>query len=157
MNRVWLVLVLASVGCAERQARVGRELFGSSSFAISNSPMLVRQREPRVKNGRVTVTYSFLIESFADYPQSVALAGARARIAEHPASVRCKVGDQVLDELLLEARGRYRVDCDLAFELAEIPLDKLGDVTARITIPMTLGGEPRETTFSYFFRSEDAS
>jgi len=154
---VWLLLALASAGCAERPARVGREIFGTPNFALSNSPMLVGQREPRIENGRVSVTYSFLIESFADYLQSVALSSARAHIAEHPASVSCKVGGHALDELLLEAHGRYRIDCDLAFTLAEIPLDKLGDATARITIPMIVSGMSRETTFSYFFRSEDAS
>ena len=157
MNWAWTWLLLASAGCAEQPARVGREIFGGPSFALSNSPMLVRQREPRIDNGRLTVTYSFLIESFADYPQPLALGSARVSIAERQPKIVCKVGNHALAELLLEAHGRYRVDCDFGFTLEEVPLDALGDSTAQITIPVELGGVSGETTFSYYFRREDAS
>jgi hypothetical protein len=157
MNRGWLWLALASAGCRTMPARVPREIFGAQSFAISNSPMLVQQREPRIDQGRLAVTYSFLIESFADYPQSLALGSARASIAGRRPKVVCKVAGHALAELLLQAHGRYRVDCDLGFTLSEVPLGALGDSTARITIPMTLDGVSGETTFSYYFLREDAS
>lgn len=157
MNWAWTWLLLASVGCAAKPARVGREIFGAEGFAISNSPMLVQQREPRIDNGRVTVTYSFLIESFADYPQSLALGSARVSIAERRGKIVCKVGNHALAELLLEAHGRYRVDCDFGFTLAEVPLAALGDSTANITISVKLDGVSGEVTFSYYFRREDAS
>ena len=157
MNRAWLLLALASAGCAENPTRVGREIFGARSFAISNSPMLLRQRQPRVDHGRVSVTYSFLIESFANYPQSIALGKAYAELAGRKPNVVCKVGNVALAELLLEAHGRYRIDCDLGFTLKDVPLERIGDATANITIPMTLNGVTAETTFSYYFRREDAS
>ena len=157
MNWAWCWLALASLACAESPARVRREIFGTRSFAISNSPMLVQQRQPRVDHGRVSVTYSFLIESFANYQQSVALGSARAEIAGRRPKVVCKVGDYALAELLLEAHGRYRIDCELGFTLQEVPLGQMGDSTANITIPMTLDGVSGEMTFSYYFRREDAS
>ena len=119
--------------------------------------MLVRQREPQIDNGRVTVTYSFLVESFADYPQSLALGNARVTIAGRKPKIVCKVGNHALAELLLEAHGHYRVDCDFGFTLEEVPLGALGDSTANITIPMKLDGVSGEATFPYYFRREDAS
>jgi hypothetical protein len=136
---------------------VGREIFGGQSFAISNSHMLVRQQEPRIDKGHVAVRYSFLIESFADYPQSLSLGSARASIRGRRPKIVCKVGNYTPAQLVLEAHGRYRIDCDFGFTLSEVPLDTLGDSTALITIPMTLDGESGEATFSYYFRREDAS
>jgi len=159
MNRGWIWLLVVSAGCAASPARVEREIFGRPSFAISNSPMLVEPpaHEPRIDNGNVAVRYSFLIESFADYPQTVALGRARASISGRRPKVVCKVAEHALGELLLEAHGRYRIDCDFGFTLREVPLGMLGDAVARISIPMTLNGVSDETTFSYFFRREDAS
>jgi hypothetical protein len=119
--------------------------------------MLVQAPEPRVSQGRVAVTYSFLIESFAEYPQSVALGRARGSIAGRRSKVVCKVAGHALPELLLEPHGRYRVDCDIGFTLGEVPLHDIGDAAARVTIPMTLNGVSDETTFAYYFRREDAS
>lgn len=136
---------------------MGREIFGGPSFAISNSPMLVHPEQPRVDDGRVSATYSFLIESFAEYPQSAALGRAKLSIAGRQPKIVCSVAGHALEELILEARGRYRVDCAFGFTLTEVPLAKLGDATARISIPMTLNGAIAEIAFSYFFVREDAS
>jgi hypothetical protein len=157
MTRGWFWLVLLGAGCAANPARVEREIFGRQSFAISNSPMLAAPREPRIDKGHVAIRYSFLIESFAAYPQSVALGGARASIAGRRPKVVCQVSGHAFEELLLEPGGRYRVDCDLGFTLGEVPLKAIGDAAARITIPMTLNGVSDETTFAYYFRREDAS
>ena len=157
MNRSWLWALVVSTGCASNPARVEPELFGAPSFAISNSPMLAHPQEPRVEKGRVAVTYSFLVESFASYPQSVALARASLTIANRHPKVVCGVAGHALDELLIEPRGRYRVDCEIAFSLSEVPLSSIGDATARLAIPMTLNGVSDETQFVYFFRREDAS
>ena len=151
------LLVLASAGCAAQPVRVGREIFGGPSFAISNSPMLVHPQQPRVRDRHVTATYSFLIESFAEYPQSVALGHATLRIAGRQPKVLCSVAGHALEELILEPRGRYRVDCLFGFTLEEVPLAKLGDVVARIAIPVTLNRERGEAKFSYYFWREDAS
>jgi len=119
--------------------------------------MLVQPHQPHTDEGRVAATYSFLIESFAEYPQSLSLGRARASIAGRRSEIVCRVGGRALAELLLQAHGRYRVDCDFGFKLSEIPLDAIGDATAHIAIPMMLDGESNEATFSYYFRREDAS
>lgn len=151
------LLVFASAGCAAKPVRVGREIFGGSSFAISNSPMLVNPEQPRVDAGRVTATYTFLIESFAEYPQSAALGRATLSIAGRQPKIVCSVAGHALEELILEPRGRYRVDCAFGFTLTEVPLGKLGDAVARISIPLIVNGESDEATFSYYFWHEDAS
>jgi hypothetical protein len=138
-------------------ARVEPTLFGTPSFAISNSPMFVHPQQPRVEHGRVAVTYSFLIESFASYPQSVALARASLTIANRHPKLVCSVAGHALAELLLEPGGRYRIDCEIAFTFREVPLSSIGDATARLVIPMTLNGVSDQTQFVYFFRREDAS
>jgi len=112
--------------------------------------MLVHPVEPRVDQGRVTVTYSFLIESFAEFSQSVGLGHATISIAGRRPKIVCSVGGHALEELILEPRGRYRVDCAFGFTLSEVPL-------ANISVPMTLNGASGAATFSYFFRREDAS
>lgn len=157
MGRAWLWLLLASVGCASKPERVPREIFGGESFAISNSPMLVHPVQPRIDDGRVTATYSFLIESLAEYPQSVALGQATLSIAGRQPKVVCSVAGHALEELILEARGRYRIDCAFGFTLTEVPLAKIGDAVARINVPMTLGGRNDQIPFSYFFLREDGS
>jgi hypothetical protein len=144
-------------GCGSRPERTQRELFGTPSVVISNSPMFVMPREPRLENGRVSVTYSFLVQNFAAQAQSLLLGQASLTLAHRHSKLDCRVAGHALPELLVEPRGRYRVDCEIAFTLRELPLGTVGDRTARISIPAVLDGVEGALGFEYFFRREDAS
>lgn len=153
-----LLLAALSVGCGTTPQRVTRVLFAARGLAVSNSPMLATPREPHLRGGRLSVSYSVLFENVEDRQFVVELAHATVTVGPLERPARCAVlGRQLLPAFLVEPGARWRVDCIIDFDPVAARLRELGDTEATLTIPVSLDGREAPFRFPYRFRPEDAS
>ena len=147
---------LAMPGCVARTARVPPHLEGLGGVIVSNSPTRIEQREPRLKQGRIEIVYSLIVENIGQDRVDLDFGASTVTVAGTNGSVACDVHGQRMPALgFLFPSNRWRVDCRLLISPEAV---QRGDTEAWFEIPVQRGEEREAFRFAVIgLRVEDAS
>ena len=148
------VLALSSFGCSGLPARVPPQLEALGGLMVTNSPMRIEQREPRLEQGRIEIVYSVIVENIGKDRIDLDLGTATVTVANTTGTVSCDVRGQRMPALALFPSNRWRVDCRLSIAREVV---RQGDTDALFEIPVQSGDLRGAFRFVYWLRVEDAS
>jgi hypothetical protein len=149
----------AVVGCGYSRIRTTYVLDRVEGLAISSSPAVYEQLQPRVYDGRLAFDYPLFAENHDASTAELDLVAARAMLMPEsdlekaePFRAECREhtpGRRSAPVTVLAPGARVRVDCTVEIPRAQMAKVYNADREILLGVPVRAGGQSRLVVFSY--------